>query len=68
MHEWHWWNNHYVRDEMQKAHDKLVADNPLIVETNHYKQHWQNRWVIDDSKRCYKYSPAKNLFKEPAAA
>lgn len=63
VHEWHWWNNPYVKDQMQTAHDKLVADNPLIVETNHYKQHWQNRWVIDDTKRCYKYSPAKNLFK-----
>lgn len=63
VHEWDWWDNPYVRDEMEKMRQKLIRDNPLIVETSHYKQHWLNQWVIDDDKKCYKFNPARNLIK-----
>ena len=63
VHEWNWWDNPYIKDEMQKTLDELVKANPLIVETNHYKQHYLNHWVIDENKLVYRYSQDRNLIK-----
>ncbi len=64
VHEWQWWDNPYIREEMQKTVDELIAANPLIVETNHYKQHYLNLWVIDESKLVYRFNPQRNLITE----
>jgi phage terminase large subunit len=64
VHEWQWKDNPYVRDEMQKTINELIAANPLITETNHFRQHYLNEWVIDDSKLVYRFNPSRNLVKE----
>jgi hypothetical protein len=61
VHEWQWWDNPYIKEEMQSVVDELIAANPLIVETNHFKQHYLNLWVIDESKLVYRFSPERNL-------
>lgn len=61
VHEWSWKDNPYYRMQLQATHDRLVADNPLIVETNHFKQHWYNMWTIDNDKMVYKFNQARNL-------
>lgn len=60
VHEWQWWDNPYVRESMQATVDRLVAAQPGIVNTPHYKQHYLNQWVIDDSNLVYRYDPARN--------
>lgn len=62
VHEWQWSDNPYIQKEMQKTLDQLVAANPNIVNTNHYKQHYLNLWVVDDSVLVYRYSPTLNHF------
>lgn len=64
VHEWQWSDNPYVKIEMQKTIDKLVEANPLIVETNHFKQHYLNEWVIDESKLCYRFNDDRNFIAE----
>jgi hypothetical protein len=61
VHEWDWFDNPYIREEMQKTIDKLIAANPLIVETNHYKQHYLNMWTVDESKLVYRFNAQKNI-------
>jgi hypothetical protein len=61
VHEWQWWHNPYVKEQLEKVRQELIEANPLIVETNHYKQHWENKWTIDESKLCYKFNAARNL-------
>lgn len=63
-HEWSWTDNPYVRDEMQATIDKLIAANPLIVETNHFKQMYLNLWTIDESKLVYKFNETRNIYKD----
>lgn len=63
LHEWQWWANPYVKDALEKVRLELIEANPLIAETNHYKQHWLNQWVIDEEKLCYRFNPARNLIK-----
>lgn len=60
VHEWSWKDNVYVRDAMQQTHDTIVANNPLIVNTAHFKQHWYNKWEINEEKRVYHYTPELN--------
>lgn len=62
VHEWSWMDNPYVSKEMQATIDKLIAANPLIVNTNHFKQHYLNQWVVDENKLCYRYNPLINRF------
>lgn len=64
VHEWQWRDNPYVRVEMQKTIDELIQANPLIVETNHFRQHYLNEWVIDDSRLVYRFNEQRNLAKE----
>lgn len=64
VHEWCWRDNPYVRDDMQAMLDKLIAANPRIVETNHYKQMWDNKWTVDESKLVYKFNKDRNLYTE----
>lgn len=64
VHEWQWSDNPFVRDEMKKTLEKLIEANALIVETNHFKQHWLNEWCIDESKLCYRYNEDRNLVKD----
>lgn len=60
LHEWQWYDNPYIKDSMQGTIDELIKANPLIVETNHYKQHYLNLWAIDETALVYKYSASKN--------
>jgi hypothetical protein len=54
MHRWHWRDNVYKRDNIQKMHDKLVSTNPAIVETPGYKQEWRGEWYVDTEALVYR--------------
>lgn len=64
IHTWSWKDNPYVVAEMQATIDALIAANPLIVETNHFKQMYLNEWTVDESKLVYKWNKDRNVYKE----
>lgn len=54
IHEWHWKQNPFVRDNVQKQIDELLQDNPLIANTPWFKQEYNNEWVPEADARVYK--------------
>lgn len=60
VYSWTWRDNTFKRDAIQKLHDKLVADNPGIVQTPIYRQEWQGEWVVDLSALAYRFSDVAN--------
>lgn len=58
VHSWDTLNNPYV--DWQSELDELLAEDPRVVETPWFKRMYKGQWVMDDSKRVYKYDPQKN--------
>ncbi len=57
VHSWSWRKNPHDLINTTRAHDRLIQSNPLIINTNSYKQHWLGTWAIDESALVYKFSP-----------
>jgi hypothetical protein len=56
VHQWRWRDNPHDLANTTRAHDRLIASNPLIQKTNSYKQHWLGEWAIDESALCYRFT------------
>jgi PBSX family phage terminase large subunit len=51
---WTWKDNPFVRDNMQKQVDRMLADNPLIAQTPWFRQEYLGEWVPEADARVYK--------------
>lgn len=64
IHKWSAYDNPHVADNWEKEIAKLVAKNPLIVETPWFKQHYLGQWTVDTSALVYKYDRKRNWIPE----
>lgn len=55
-HSWTWQDNPHVVYQMQKQVDRIVANNPRIVETAPYKQMYLGLWVVDPGSLVYRFN------------
>lgn len=53
---WTWRENPFIKDNVQKQLDEMIAKNPLVVNSTSFKQEWLGEWVIEGSARVYKSS------------
>lgn len=60
-HRWTWRENVHKRDNIQKTHDKLIAQDPTRVKTSSYRQEWLGEWVVDEGALVYRFSEDLNL-------
>lgn len=63
LHKWSAHENPYVAKQWQEELDEIASTRPLFMDTPLFKQWYLNQWVIDDSKRVYKYDDTKNRFE-----
>ena len=61
VHKWSWRQNPHTCKAVQSLVDELIAANPLIVNTAHFQQHYENRWTIDDDQLVYKFDASRNV-------
>lgn len=61
VHHWSAHDNPYVAKAWEKDIAKLVSDNPLIVETPAFKQHYLGLWFIDTDKLVYRFREDRNV-------
>lgn len=59
-HRWSAADNPHMAKQWAEEIAELEKSNPLIRETPLFQQHYLGRWVIDDSKLVYRYSPGRN--------
>lgn len=64
IHRWSWKDNPHINVNMQKQIDRMVALNPLVLETPAYRQMYLNQWVVDLSARVYKFDDVKNTIDQ----
>lgn len=57
-------DNPYMREKMTAHIEKLIAQNPLIVETPLFKQQYLGEWFIDLDRLVYKFNESRNLIKQ----
>lgn len=62
LHEWSAHDNPYVAKQWQEELDDIATSRPLFMDTPLFKQWYLNQWVVDDSKRVYKYCDNKNRY------
>lgn len=62
--EWNTFDNPYMEINWKKRLDRLVAENPRIVETPSYIRMYLGKWVTDLGDLCYKYTDAVNRVLE----
>lgn len=60
LHHWSAADNPHVAAQWEREISELIAENPLIIETPLYKQHYLGQWAIDPSMRVYRYEPERN--------
>jgi len=51
---WSWKDNPHVRVNMQKQVDQMKLDNPLVVETDWFRQEYLGEWVVTADARVYR--------------
>jgi len=64
VHKWDTFQNPYMAKQWQADIDEQIANNPLVVETPLFKQHYLGKWFVDTDKLVYKFSVERNVFKE----
>ena len=60
IHRWTWKDNPYVREAMEKQIARMVDLNPLVLETPGFQNMYCNKWVVDLSRRVYKFDENRN--------
>lgn len=64
VHRWTTFDNPYMVKNWQAEIDQLIANHPNIQETPWFKQNYLGQWVIDDTKRVYKYDSSRNTYTD----
>lgn len=62
IHTWSALDNPYIADQWQTELNDIKLNRPLFMETNLFKQWYLNQWVIDESKKVYKFTNNRNLY------
>ena len=60
IHKWNTYDNPYMEAKWKTRMDRLIAENPRIVETPGFRRMYLNEWVIDTSSLVYKYDESRN--------
>ncbi len=64
VHRWSWKDNPHTRTQVQETIDRLIANNPLVVNTSAFKQHYLNEWYIDEKNLVYRFDKELNTITE----
>lgn len=59
--QWTAHDNPYVAKQWQEALDEIARERPLYMDTPQFKQWYLNKWVVDEEKLVYRFSPSRNL-------
>lgn len=63
--EWTGFDNPYVRQQWDDEIKDLLAENPDVEKTAHFKRNYKGKWVRDKSKLCYKSQPGTFIKELP---
>lgn len=60
VYTWDTYSNPHMRDNWKETIRELKESDPLVEEQPWFQQHYLGKWVIEDSNKIYRYSPARN--------
>jgi hypothetical protein len=63
-HQWSTLDNPHMRDKWIAEIADLKAANPRVVDVPWFRQNYLGEWVVEDDKRCYRYSVGDNDYAD----
>lgn len=60
LHEWTAYENPHVAEQWREEMVDIACNRPLFMETSLFKQWYQNRWVVDEDAKVYKFAESVN--------
>lgn len=64
VHRWTYRDNPYMSELIQAEIDQLTAMNPLVAQSDWFRQMYNGDWVRNDSNRVYKFKPGRNTYDQ----
>jgi phage terminase large subunit len=64
LHTWSAHDNPHVAVQWQEELDFIAKHQPQLVQTARFRQAYLNEWVVDEEKLVYKFTDAKNIYKQ----